>query len=264
MTHFSRIPAFLAALLLGILCTAAHNSPSSDTVRIEQPPLYDASHPARIVRFTPVVSLGNTSSINNYKSVLPGLTDMQTAPGILLRAGVHVDFFIHRSLSLSTGLEGSVNNSRVAVGIIEESTNTIASAYISNHYYEAIVPVSVNFRLNLGWRIKGMVGIGGYMAKGIGGTTKASGYTSGSNSLGQTIVDHLYYKKDYYSESMSVINSVRDFDFGPRISAGLLLRNRISWNLVFQTSARNLAVNHNVLDIRYRHISFAFELGYSF
>lgn len=249
-------------MALGVSGAGALNPQPSDTVRTA--PLYDASHPIRIVRFTPVLSAGYSSSVNNYKSVIPGLTDMQTAPGILMRAGLHVDFFIHRSLSLSTGLEGSINNSRVAIGIIESTANTIGSAYISHHYYEAIVPVSVNFRLYLGWRIKGLLGIGAYLAKGVGGTTKVSGYTSGINSIGQPVIDHLYYSKDYFSEDMSVINSVKDFDFGPRISAGFLFRNCISWNFVFQTSARNLAVNHNVLDIKYRHINFAFELGYCF
>lgn len=264
MIRLSRISALVASMLLTIFCVAARTSLRTDSIRMEPLPVYDSSHPSRIIRFTPVVSVGGMSTINNYKTVIPGLTDIQTAPGTLMRAGMHVDFFIHRSLSISTGLEGSVNNSRVSIGIINSASGTASALYLNKHFYEAIVPVSVSFRLNMGWRLKSTFGIGAYMAKGIGGTVKASGYTSGINSIGQPVVDHLYYTKDYYSESMPVINSVRDFDFGPRISAGFLYRNRFSINLVFQTSVRNLSENHNVLDIRYRHINLAWEVGYSF
>lgn len=264
MTRFFRISSFFAAVVLCFLTAGAHTSWLPDTTATQLPPIYDTSRPLKVVRFTPVVSVGGASSINNYQSVIPGLTDMQTAPGLVLRAGVHVNFFIHRSLALVTGLEGSVNNSRVALGIINESSNTIGSIYITHNYWEATVPVYVNIYHNLGWRIKGTVGIGAYLAQGLGGTTKASGYTSGMNSLGQSVIDHLYYSKDYYSEEMSVVNSVKRFDFGPRISAGLLLRNRVSMNMVFQISAQNLAVNHNVLDIKYRHVSLAMEIGYYF
>lgn len=264
MTRFSRISALLGALVLAMLSVSARTSLLNDTIMMQPLPVYDASHPQKIVRFTPVVSVGSSSALNNYRTVVPGLTDMQTSPGFMLHAGLHVNFFIHRSLALTTGLEGSINNSRIALGIIDGSSNSIGSAYISHHYYEAVVPVYVSFRLNLGWRIKGMFGVGAYLAKGIDGTTKTSGYTSGINSLGQPVIDHLYYKRDYYSENMSVVNSVKDFDFGPRISAGFIFRHRITWNLVFQTSARNLAINHNVLDINYRHISYALEVGYTF
>ncbi len=251
-------------MVLTIFCAAARSSLRTDSIRMEPLPVYDSSHPARIVRFTPVISLGSNSSINNYKSVIPGLTDIQTAPGFMMRAGVHVDFFIHRSLALTTGLEGSINNTRVAVGIVN-SSSSVSSIYLNEHYYEAIVPVMVSFRLNMGWKLKSMFGIGAYMAQGIDGTSKASGYTSGINALGQPVVEHLYYEKDYYTDDMPVISSVKSFDFGPRISAGFIYRNRMSLNLVFQTSIPNLvAVNHNVLDIHYRHINAALEFGYSF
>lgn len=264
MIRLSRISALAALIALTALCAAARTSLRTDSIRMEPLPVYDSSHPARIIRFTPVVSVGGMSTLNNYKSVIPGLTDIQTAPGVLMRAGVHVDFFIHRSLVITTGLEGAVNNSRVSIGIINSSSSTVSSLYLNKHFYEVIVPVTVNARFNMGWRLKSTFGIGAYMAKGVGGTLKASGYTSGINSLGQPVVDHLYYTKDYYSETMPVINSVKDFDFGPRISAGFLYRNRYSINIVFQTSARNLALNHNVLDINFRHINLAWEVGYCF
>lgn len=264
MIRLSRISAFVASMLLTVFCTAARTSFRTDSIRMEPLPVYDASHPARIIRFTPVVSVGGMSTLNNYKSAIPGLTDIQTAPGLMMRAGLHVDFFIHRSLALTTGLEGSVNNSRVAIGIINSTSSTVSSIYLNKRFFEAIVPVMVSLRFNMGWRLKSTFGIGAYLAKGIGGTVKASGYTSGINAIGQPVVDHLYYSKDYYSESMPVINGVKDLDFGPRITAGFLYRNRISINLVFQTSARNLAVNHNVLDINYRHINLAWEVGYCF
>lgn len=106
--------------------------------------------------------------------------------------------------------------------------------------------------------------IGGYMAYGLAGKARTSGYASGQNSLGQSVIYHLFYKRAYYDESNSVINSVKRQDFGPRLSAGVLYRGHYSFTWVFQMSARNLAVNHNVLDVKYRHLSLGFEVGYIF
>lgn len=264
MTRLSRISAFIMVLILSVISAGAANHAATDSLMPRDIPVYDSSHPARIVRFTPVFAVGGSSSVNNYKKVIPGLTDMQTAPGIMFRAGIHVNFFIHRSLAITTGLEGSVSNSRVAIGMVDNSTNSISSIFHTNHYYEAIVPVGVSFRLNMGWRIKSIIGVGAYLAQGLGGHSSTSGYTSGINSIGQTVINHLYYKRDYFSDSMPLINSVKDFDFGPRLSAGFLYRNRISMKYVFQISTRNLSNHNSVLDIKYRHISSALEIGYTF
>lgn len=264
MIRFSRFTALLAAMAVAVLAAGARTSLHNDSIRMEPMPVYDSSHPSRLVRFTPVVAIGGASTINNYRSVIPGLTDMQTSPGPVLRAGLHVDFMIHRSLAITTGLEASVNNADVAIGMVNDELNSVSSVYLNHRYFEAIVPIMVSVRFNMGWRLKSVFGAGIYLAQGIGGTTKASGYTSGINSIGQAVVDHLYYSKDYYSDSMPVINSVKDFDFGPRLSAGFLYRNRWSWNFVFQTGIPNLAHHNNALDIHYRHINLAMELGYTF
>lgn len=265
MIRFIRTSVFIISLILSVMYAGAANHAATDSLMPpDDLPVYDSAHPARIVRFTPVFAVGGSSSVNNYKHVIPGLTDMQTAPGIMFRAGIHVNFFIHRSLAITTGLEGSVSNSRVAIGMIDNTTHSISSIFHSNHYYEAIVPVGVSFRLNMGWRIKSIIGVGAYLSKGLGGYSRTSGYTSGTNSLGQSVINHLYYKKDYYSDSMPLINSVKNFDFGPRLSAGFLYRDRISMKYVFQISTRNLSFHNTVLDIRYRHISSALEIGYIF
>lgn len=246
------------------MSAGARTSLRCDSLRMDPIPVYDASHPSRFVRFSPVIAVGGASALNNYRSAIPGLTDMQTAPGLMLRAGLHVDFMIHRSLAITTGLEGSVNNANMAIGILDNSSNTISSLFLDNRYFEVTVPVMVSVRFNMGWRLKSVFGAGIFLSQGVSGTTKASGYTSGINSIGQPMVDHLYYSKDYYDDHMPVINSVKDFDFGPRIITGVLYRDRWSYNIVFQTGVPNLARYHNVLDIRYRHISLAMELGYTF
>lgn len=264
MTRIIRISVLIFSLFLSVIHAAAANNAASDSLMPRDLPIYDSAHPSRIVRFTPVFAVGGASSVNNYKHVIPGLTDMQTAPGILLRAGIHVNFFIHRSLAITTGMEGSVSNARVAIGMVDNTTNSISSIFHTNHFYEAIIPVGVSFRLNMGWRIKSIIGVGAYISKGLGGYSRTSGYTSGTNSLGQTVINHLYYKKDYYGDSMPLINSVKDFDFGPRLSAGFLYRDRISMKYVFQISTKNLSYHNTVLDIKYRHINSALEIGYIF
>lgn len=227
-------------------------------------PLYDSSPAKKFMDIKLQFTVGGSSTVNNYKSVIPGLSDMQFSPAAMFRTGIDVAFNIKKSLAIGTGLEFGIHNSRFALSLVDANTSSINSVYSKNHYYDLNVPVYVSFRLNLGRRIQGLIDVGGYFAYGLGGKVKSSGYTSGQNSLGQPVINHLYYKKDYFDDNISVINSVKRFDYGPRLSAGILIRQHYSFNWVFQMSTPNLAINHNVLDVKYRHLTLGFEVGYVF
>lgn len=253
----------ILAILAMMGCLAAYAQSDKNGKYVEAP-LYDSSRPEKFLDLKAHFLVGGSSAVNNYKSAIPGLMDMQFSPGALFRPGFEVDFKIRNSLAIGTGFEFGIHNTRCALSVVDANTSSINSIYIKNHFYNINIPVFLSFRLNMGRRIKCVIDIGGYMAYGLTGKARTSGYASGQNSLGQQVIYHLFYKRDYYDEKNSVVNSVRRSDYGPRLSAGVLYRGHYSFNWVFQMSARNLAVNHNVLDVKYRHLSLGFEVGYIF
>lgn len=253
----------LLAIMMMLVCAVAYAQTDTRSKYFEAP-LYDSSRPDKFLDVKLHFVVGGSSSVNNYKSAIPGLMDMQFSPGALFRPGVEVDFKIRNSLAISTGIEMGIHNTRCAFSLVDANTSSINSVYIKNHFYNINIPIFMSFRLNMGRRVQCVIDFGGYMAYGLTGKLRASGYASGQNSLGQPVIYHLFYKRDYYDEANSVINSVKRMDYGPRLSAGVLYKNHYSFNWVFQMSARNLAVNHNVLDVNYRHLSLGFEVGYIF
>lgn len=245
--------------MLSFVSNAKDNVPvlAEDSVR-------SSSHAKKFVDVKLQLTVGGSSSINNYAEAIPGLSDMQFSPGALFRTGIDVAFNIRNYLALGTGMEFGINNTRCALNLIDANTSSINSAYFKNHFYELCVPVFLELRINLGRRIQCVVDLGTYVSYGLGGKVRASGYTSGQNSLGQPVINHLFYKKDYYDGDISIINSVKRFDWGPRVSAGVLYKGHYSLNWVFQMSAPNIAINYNVMDVKYRHLSLGFEVGYVF
>lgn len=242
-----------------LACASAH----AQTPAPERP-VYDTSAPSKFVEIKPHLAVGMSTAADNYSDVIPGLTDLQMSPGVLIRPGIDVMFSISNSVAVATGLNFGINNSRSSLSIINESASNISTAYIKNHFYEISAPVYVSLRFNLGRRIRFNFDIGAYITQGLGGKVHTSGYTFGENSLGQPTISHLFYKKDYYDDDMSVINSVKKFDYGPHVAAGVIYRRHYAFNWVFEVSAGNLAINHNVLDVKYRHVRLAFEMGYIF
>lgn len=93
---------------------------------------------------------------------------------------------------------------------------------------------------------------------------KANGYTSGENSLGQQIVTHAHHEIGYFDTDRPLFNGVERTDFGPRVGTGLVYKRQWTFHAILQISARNLAVNHGVLDLHYRNLTLAFQFGYIF
>lgn len=227
-------------------------------------PFYDSGRPAKLLDINPHIGVGMSSIIQNYGSAVPGLSDFLLSPGCLIGAGVDVRFAIRNSFGIGTGLEFGINNLRYSMSIIDGGTGSISSMYVRSHFYTASVPLYLTTRFNIGRTIKWNVDFGVYLAKGLGGKTKIIGYASGMNSLDQPIVTHASYTVDYFNADDTLINGVKDFDWGPRIATGLTYKHRYTLNAVLQVSAPNLASNKGVLDIKYRNINLEFQVGYIF
>lgn len=248
--------ALLASLLMMPVAAVAQSR--SDR------PFYDTSRDSTIVEINPNVAIGLNSLLLNLPTAVPGVSNFMLSPGTLMRAGVNVRFNLNRSLGLGTGLEFSINNVDYSMGIIDNSTGSITSIFMENHFYDLQVPIYLSFRFSIDRRILWDISAGGYISQGLGGSMKANGYTSGDNSLGQPIVTHAHHEIGYFDTDRPLFNGVARTDFGPRVSTGLVYKRQWTIHAILQISARNLAVNHGVLDLQYRNLTLAFQFGYIF
>lgn len=225
--------------------------------------IFDSSVPDKVVEMNPHFGVGMSSIIQNYGSVVPGLSDFLLSPGCLINFGMDVRFVIRNSFGLGTGLNFNINNSRYAMNMLG-TNGSISSIYVRNHFYNFSVPVYLTCRLNIGRKMKWNIDGGVYLSHGTGGDVKVSGYTSGVNSLNQPVVTHASYKHPYFQCDQPLVNSVKRFDWGPRIATGLIYNRKYSLNAIFQVSSNNLAQNQGVLKVSYRNISLQFQVGYLF
>lgn len=226
-------------------------------------PFYDAHHAQDLVEGNFHVGCGLSSIVNNYATVIDGITDFLQSPGCAMRAGLDVRFNIRNSFGIGTGLEGGINNSRFAMSIVNGNTGTISSAYISHHFYDINVPLYLSWRFNIGSRMQWNLDVGTYFSYGLGGTMKARGYNTGHNSIGQPVVNHVSYSNGYFDADRPYINGVKREDYGPRIATGLVYKNRFSFNVVYQVGLRNLSINPGAIDVKYRNMSLIFQIGYT-
>lgn len=254
----TRAIAILLLALLGAAMPAAAVRPDSART------FYDSSPADRLVEINPNISVGINSLMLNLPSAVPGVSNFMLSPGTLMRAGVNVRFNLNSSLGLGTGLEFAINNVDYSMGIIDTSTGSITSIFMENHFYDIQAPIYLSMRFSIDRRILWDVSLGAYVSRGMGGTMKASGYTSGENSIGQPIVTHAEHETGYFDDGRPLFNGVARTDFGPRISTGMVYKRQWTFNAILQLSARNLAINHGVLDLQYRNITLAFQLGYIF
>lgn len=258
--------AWAAALMLA--AGAGHQAQAGNELdslmALEHPRFYDSGRPDDFIEFNAHAAIGMMSLVQNFSKAVPDLSDFLLSPGSEIDLGLTVRFKLRNSFGLATGLEFGINNLRYAMGLVGKGTGQISSIYVLNHFYDITVPVYVSWRFNMGRLMKWSVDGGLYFAKGFGGHSRFSGYTSGVNSLGQPVVTHAQYEQPYFDASVPFIAKVKSFDWGPRLATGLVYRDRYTFNTILQISAQDLVVNQAVLNLKYRHLSLAFELGYIF
>lgn len=253
--------AAIAAFLPGV--TAAAGGDSAQRQRSDSF-FYDPSPESRLVEVNPNMAVGISSLMLNFQSAVPGVSNFMLSPGVLMRAGIDVRFNLNRSLGLGTGLELGINNVDYSMGLIDNSTGSVTSIFMNKHFYDAQVPVFVSMRFSIDRRILWDISAGAYVSYGLGGKMKASGYTSGENAIGQPVVSHAVHEIDYFDSDRPLFCGVKRVDWGPRIGTGLVYKRQWTIHAILQLSASNLAVNHGVLDLKYRNFSLAFQLGYIF
>lgn len=249
------------------LCVASAGMPAcaeGAAPKKDEVPFYDSSHADRFLEINLHAGLGLSSAMQNYGNVVPNISDYFFSPGVLMRAGLDVRFNIRNSFGIGTGLDFGINNSRYAMSIVTDAGTSINSLYVGNHFYDATVPFYISFRFNAGRSMTWSMDPGWYFSCGLGGHSKLSGYTSGENSLGQPLVTHASYAHDYYDSDKPFINTVKKFDNGPRLALTLMFKRHVSFAVVGQMSAFNLASRRETLPVKYRHATVCFQFGYTF
>lgn len=257
-----KTPLKIVLLLLAAMCGQSLFAAKNDTIAQDRP-FYDSKHSDDFIEINVHAGAGLSSVLQNYGSAISNISDFFFSPGVLMRGGLDVRFNIRNSFGIGTGLDFGINNSRYAMSIVSDAATSINSLYVSNHFYDLTVPVYVSFRFNMGRHTTWSVDPGWYFSKGIGGHSKLSGYTSGENSLGQPIVTPTSYEHKYFNSGKPFINSVKSFDNGPRLALSLMFRHRVTFSVVGQLSAFNLAYRNESLPVKYRHVSLCFLLGYT-
>lgn len=257
------------AIALMLLAALAAFLPAAPRAESPQPvssdrPFYDSAPDSKLVEVNPNIAVGLNSLMLNIPDAVPGVSNFMLSPGTMMRAGVNVRFNLNRSLGLATGLEFGINNVDYSMGIIDNSTGSITSIFMESHFYDVQAPIYVSARLSIDQRILWDISAGFYVSHGLGGSMEATGYTSGENSIGQPIVTHAEHKTGYFDSDRPLFNAVARTDFGPRFSSGLVYKRKWTFDAIVQFSLRNLAVNQGVLDIKYRNLNVAFQLGYIF
>lgn len=254
MKHIKILASVLAVIIYSLPLSAKDNEER----------LYDLNAPTKLIEVNPFIGVGISSVLQNYSSVIPGLSDFLLSPGFALDGGVDVKININNAIGIGTGLNFGICNADFAMNLLENSTGSISSIFMRNHYYQLQVPVYVSVSLNLRRKLKWIIEGGGYYSHGLGGKMKASGYTSGMNSLGQPTVTHAYYEQDYFDNKSPIINGVKNTDFGIHIGTGFVYNVHYTLKAVLETGIPNLAINHGVLDVKYRNISLLWKFGYIF
>lgn len=252
----------LSRILVTFLVAIVYSIPLSAKDREEC--LYETSLPTKLIEVNPFVGVGISSVLQNYSSVIPGISDFLLTPGFSLEGGLDVKMNINGAIGIGTGLNLGINNVDFAMNLLENSTGSISSIFLRNHFYQLRVPIYCSVSLNLRRKLKWVIEAGGYYSHGLGGKIKASGYTSGMNSLGQPTVTHAYYEQDYFDNKSPIINGVKKSDFGIHIGTGFVYNVHYTLKAVLETGIPNLAINHGVLDVRYRNISMIWKIGYIF
>ncbi|MCM1225649.1 MAG: PorT family protein, partial [Lachnospiraceae bacterium] len=194
----------------------------------EELPFYDSSHASKFLEIDLHAGIGISSVAQNYGSVVAGITDFFYSPGVLMRAGAQVRFNIRNSFGIGTGIDFGINNSRYAMNMVSNGGTSISSIYVTNHFYDASIPLFISFRFNAGRSMCWSIDPGWYFSVGLGGHSTLSGYTSGENALGQPLVTHASYEHRYFNSDRPFINTVKSFDNGPRLALSMLFKRRVS------------------------------------
>lgn len=224
----------------------------------------DKGPAGKVVEIRPYVAAGASTLMLNYEKVVPGATNVLTSPSVLWRTGVDVGFSLNKFLGLNTGLAFENAHNEYAMSIVDNATGSINSIFVNNRFSQLYVPVYLTWKLRMSHRLVLNIDTGWYLAFATGGRMAINGYSTGQNSLGQPVITPLRFETDYFNAKRALVNGIKDRDSGVRVAVGLTLFRHFSLKSVLNFSVRNLAINHDVIDARYRNLNLAAEFGYCF
>lgn len=248
----------LATLLISLLSLSTM---AADT----HPAFLDTSRPASIKpEFTVHVGVGASTITQNYSDQIEGCTEFFLTPGCRTAFGATAGIPIRDWLSINTGIDIAINNFNYSMTIVDAPNGTLNSIYNRSHYSTLEIPLYVQFRFNLGSKIRWINDLGGYISHGMGGSAKYHAYISSTNDLGQSQVTESRFSHKYYNAETPLIARTDRTDYGLHLATGLLYKRHFSLKCVLRAGFPNIAKNLDVLDISTHNVSATFLIGYTF
>lgn len=232
-------------------------------VRAGDKPFFNTSRSDEFLEVELHAMVGATSVRHNYDDCIPALSEMHVTPGCGLGAGASVRFVIRDFLALGTQLDFRIYNNRYDMTLVTPSER-MSTLCLSNHYYDANVPVFVSFRFNVADNVRWDADGGAFFALGFGGYQKSDIYNVYNNSLGQVVTAHVNEEHDYFEDDFPVIHNVANFDIGLHLASSLVFNRHYTVGMVLQLGLRDLARETAVFAPSLRNRSCLFKLGYIF
>lgn len=227
-------------------------------------PFMDTSRPTKIVEAGVNVGVGASSMIQNYRTVIPGLSDFTFTPGVMVSFGADVKLPIRNYLAVGTALNFNINNYFWTMTILDPQAGTLNNLSSRHHFYDLDIPIYLDLRFNISRNVRWENEIGWYLSVGLGGKTRTRSYSSSTNSLGQSQVTETYYKRDYYNDKGAIVNGISSTDWGLHLATGLTVSRHLSIKAVMHAGARDVSRNFGVLNIHNHTLNASFKVGYIF
>ncbi len=228
-------------------------------------PFVDTSRPPKHIPEVGVhFGVGVSTITQNYLDQIENCSDFFLTPGCQTVFGASVELPIRQFFSIGTGADFTISNYNWSMSAINGHEGTLYTLYSRNTYRAIEIPLYMNFRFNLGSKVKWNNQLGAYISHGISGKSKYRAYVSSTNDIGQSQVSTSNYERDYYKDTNPVINTNYRSNYGLHIATGLMYNEHWTLNCVLRVGFRNMARNTGVLDITQHEIACSFRLGYCF
>ena len=248
-------------IITGLVALLAALTVSAQEAKV---PFMDKLRPSQFMEVGVHFGLGASSIAQNYSTAIPDLSDFTFTPGVMMSFGATAKLPIRNYLAIGTGLDFNINNYFWNMTILHPQSGTLNALTQRHHFYDLSIPLTLDLRFNVSNNVRWDSEIGGYLTFGLSGRTRTTSYLSSINSLGQSQVTELTYRKDYYKEPDAIVNGVVNLDWGVHLATGLLIADHYSVKAVMHAGLRDIARNFGVLDIHNHTLNVSFRVGYVF
>ncbi|MBQ7211351.1 MAG: outer membrane beta-barrel protein [Muribaculaceae bacterium] len=224
----------------------------------------DKSRSEEPIKIEAHLNIGLSSLSQNYAKVNPDILELNFRPGTMFGAGVLVEFPLRDFLSLGTGTDINICNSRYTAIVFSSDPDVTGYAAVRNRYIYASFPVYMSVGFNISDNVRWHVDGGIYYAYGFGGFSKTSVYTTHENELGQIVTEHHEGKGKYFNDHHALMHRTGHSDIGLHFATGFVFDNHYHISLGYRHGLRDIARNDGPSDPKAFNAIATLSIGYKF